>query len=281
MFIAPASRLVPRLLRRGFTLIELLVVIAIIAILAGLLLPSLTRAKFKAQSSQCLSNQRQLAMAWSLYCDENEERMPNFATLPNAKGDRPWLYRPLPVLPAIPPGATPQEAEILRETEGYRQGVLFSFAPNPSILHCPADNRFHRPVGAGFAYGSLSPVASLNGEKAELFRRTELQQPTDRFLWVEENDSRGENGGSWNFKSSGPPDFNQSKLVDSGAVYHGSTGTFSWADGHATSHKWEDQTAVAFAASTDPGKYQNAPSFAESPRDALFLAQGYATANNP
>jgi prepilin-type N-terminal cleavage/methylation domain-containing protein/prepilin-type processing-associated H-X9-DG protein len=275
------KRTAKELFAPAFTLIELLVVIAIIAILAAMLLPTLGKAKLKAQSSQCLGNQRQLALAWSLYCDDNEERLPNFTTVTNSRGEKPWLVRPLATAPAIPSGATPQEAQILKESEGYRIGALFSYAPAPAILHCPSDTRFGKPVGAGFAFGSLSPVASLNGEKPELFRRSELQQPSDRFLWVEENDSRGENGGSWNFTSSGPPGFQSSKMVDSGAVFHGGTSTFSWADGHATIHKWQDDPAIAFAASADPGKYANAPSFSQSPRDELFLARGYPSANNP
>lgn len=256
-------------------------VIAIIAILAAMLLPALRSAKLRATSALCLSNQRQLAMAWTMYCDDNEGRMPNFTTVTNARGERPWLFRPLPVTPVFPPNISAQQAQEFVATEGYREGSLFSYAPNPSIIHCPSDSRFSRPVGGGFAYGSLSPVASLNGEKPELYRCSELQQPSGRFLWVEENDSRGENGGSWNFKSSGPPGFQASKLVDSGAVYHGSSSTFSWADGHATTHKWQDPAAIQFAASPDPAKYQSAPAFTQAPHDALFLAQGYATALNP
>lgn len=63
-------------LPRGFTLIELLVVIGIIAILASLLLPSLSRAKATAQRIKCTSNIKQLNLAWFLYATEHEEHMP-------------------------------------------------------------------------------------------------------------------------------------------------------------------------------------------------------------
>ena len=60
----------------GFTLVELLVVIAIIAILAALLLPTLGKAKSRAQSVNCLSNEKQLQLGWQMYVSDNDDSMP-------------------------------------------------------------------------------------------------------------------------------------------------------------------------------------------------------------
>src|SRR5689334_16413231 len=60
----------------AFALVELLVVIAIVGLLASMLLPALARAKMKAQGIQCLSNHKQLTLAWLLYADNNRDRIP-------------------------------------------------------------------------------------------------------------------------------------------------------------------------------------------------------------
>jgi prepilin-type N-terminal cleavage/methylation domain-containing protein/prepilin-type processing-associated H-X9-DG protein len=280
----------------AFTLIELLVVIAIIGILAALLLPVLSAAKLRAKGATCLSNQKQLALAWRLYADDNQDRIINFDTSTNVNTSLPWRFATPRPPPNIPPGTPGQTQDTLILEQGYKQGGLFLYAPNVAFLHCPADRRANSPYNPGtlavpgsFAYCSYSGAAGLNGlpypPDVELTKQSDIQHPSARFLWVEENDPRGENQGSWIMNLGTPSTFTDSTFEDSTASWHGNNSTFSWADGHAQSHHWQDAATVVYALSMDPSKYFTPsslrPTFAQSPHDLLFISAGYATSRNP
>jgi len=89
----------------AFTLIELLVVIAIIAILAALLLPALARAKAQSQTAKCQSNQKQIALGYILYSQDNLDFLPG-ASIPYAGGDEAplgWFVEISPYPPSEKP----------------------------------------------------------------------------------------------------------------------------------------------------------------------------------
>jgi hypothetical protein len=259
------------------------VVIAIIAILAAMLLPALTKAKLKATAVNCLSNQKQLALAWTMYSTDFQDRMVNFIEGKNAKNEIPWRYDPAPIAPVIPAGSSQEDRIRLNIEEGYRQGALFPYAPNPGILHCPGDTRNKLKAGLGYTWVSLSPIGTLNGETAVFYKVSQLTRQSEKILWVEENDPRGENLGSWIMNQNGNPgnDFTGSSWIDSPAAFHGSSSTFNWTDGHASSHKWVDSATVAYAITMNPNKYGSAPSASLVKHDAPWVARGYATKINP
>ena len=147
---AKASRLRSRQ-SQGFTLIELLVVIASIVILAGLLLPSLTRSKDSARTAACLSNLKQLQVCWQLYSIDNDDSLPlnNFyysaETGTEAENSYSWC-----------PGNVRTDIT----TTNIERGLLFQYNTTTAIYHCPADPS--QVAGADGAPSGLPRTRSYN-----------------------------------------------------------------------------------------------------------------------
>jgi prepilin-type N-terminal cleavage/methylation domain-containing protein len=281
----------------AFTLIELLVVVAIIAILAALLLPALSKAKTEAMTTTCLNAQKQLALSWLQYANDNKEYLVNTSRpdwAPNISAWLFWNYNPAALV--IPAGTDPQVAHILQVQASFQEGGFWAYMPNVNSIHCPADRRQYSPVGPNFdaspsstpgyfAWVSYSGAGGLNGQSSlSLFKMSDIQHPTLRFVFVEENDPRGENEGSWEQDSfTEPPTWAGSVEEDSTAAWHEQNSTFSWADGHAETHRWLDPIMITYALSMNPNKYGMgiAPTLNDCPHDMRYIINGYASKDNP
>ena len=219
---------------KGFTLIELLVVIAIIAILAGMLLPALSKAQQKASGTKCMNNMKQFQLMWQFYAEEYDNKL-----VPC----RSWVI-----------GGAPNSASI-------QAGWLWPFTKNEALYKCPGDkgnnarsvamNNFMGGVQGDYIPAGFAPYR----------RREDILQPDQYFVTLDE---RAQTINDGFFRTDCTLDYAATFVIDFPAVYHNKASAFNFSDGHVEMHKW---TTANYLAATQVGGTLN------NNADAIWMMQ--------
>jgi prepilin-type N-terminal cleavage/methylation domain-containing protein/prepilin-type processing-associated H-X9-DG protein len=277
--------------RTGFTLIELLVVIAIIAILAAVLLPSMSRAKGKSIAAACMSDKKQLGLAWVMYSSDNND---NLAINSDPRPNNTTLYRGTPSWVS---SVVDWTTGCYNTNTSYVTSDQFALLGNylgrsPRVFACPAAN-FLSSVQRGAGWDHRVRSIAMSGAIGDGDKH---QQPANPFGWTQwyvakkASDLHAPSPGDcWVFCDEHPDSIDDPLLYTAsypvttltelpGSQHEGGCG-FSFADGHSEIHKWSGTAAdvpVIYGnttgASVSGGGRQQVPCPIDDP-DMLWLSQ--------
>jgi prepilin-type N-terminal cleavage/methylation domain-containing protein/prepilin-type processing-associated H-X9-DG protein len=229
--------------KSAFTLIELLVVIAVIAVLMAILMPALNRAKEQGKRAACLSNLKQLTLAWIMYADDNDDNLVNgdtgeYSIHPN---ETPWVLRDWDA------GMTARQKEM-----AIRNGALWPYTKELRLYKCPTVGKIVRSGAQEEILRTYSIADSMNCKNWDdmnakmIKKRLKIKEPAYRIVFLDDGGTTPSALGGWTVYT------NQEQWWDPPPVRHGDGTTFSFADGHSDYHKWKDPRTLEFGKRVPP-----------------------------